>query len=351
MSMDNQTIDTRQFSSPFFFFRSLSITFLAGWLIAIFLYTISIEKSFYSAVLFSQIMGFSICTCIHLALYLVRPSRYLFLYPTVAAGLVCGIMVAFSLFSVFCNIPLDSSSILRRIFLALCFGTIISLFFIINRKLTAITTRLQEEQIRALENEKNMLQARFKLLQAQIEPHFLFNTLANIEGLLTRDVKTAGTMLNNLTHYLRASLKKSRKTRIPLKEELEMVRAYLEIFRVRMRERLRYRLECDEKLNDVYVPPMLIQPLVENSILHGLEPKPEGGEIIVSVRWSKEGLRIEVADTGQGLGQTEKQGLGLSNVRERLILYYGEKATLHIEENQPGGVRIIMEAPCELPPS
>ena len=125
-----------------------------------------------------------------------------------------------------------------------------------------------------------------------------------------------------------------------------MVQAYLEIFAIRMGKRLCYQIEAEAGLESVSVPAMLIQPLVENSILHGLESKPEGGEILVKATRRDNRIRLEVADTGLGLGSNEKQGLGLTNVRERLKLYYGEKATMQVKENLPTGLRVILEAPC-----
>ena len=344
--MDNQELDPRQFSSFAHYLTSLTITFFANCCIAVLLHVLGYGKSFSWTLLFSHTMGFSICSCIHLALYIVRPSRYSFVYPTIGVGLVGGTLAAIGLLKTFTDIPFDFSLFWQSIFLGLSFGAVISLFFIIRKKLALTRSELQEEQIKALENEKNALQTRLKLLQAQIEPHFLFNTLANIEGLLASDVKTAGTMLSNLTFYLRASLKKTRNTSITLQEELKMVRAYLDIFRIRMGERLCYKIEVEDGLEGISVPAMLIQPLVENSILHGLEPKPEGGEIIISAKRADGRLRLEVADTGSGLGSNEQQGLGLANVRERLGLYYSGDATMRVEENQPTGLQVIMEVPC-----
>ena len=296
-------------------------------------------------------MGLSICTAINLALFIVRPRRYWHLYITVGAGLVCGILMVIFLFHVFSDNAYHLSSVWKALFLGISLTLPVSAFFIIKHKLSIARFKLQKEEIKALGNEKTALQSRLKLLQAQIEPHFLFNTLANIEGLQKKDGATARAMLNNLTCYLRTSLKKTRKTSITLKEELATIRAYLEIFQIRMGKRLCYRIEADHSLHDVSVPPMLIQPLVENAILHGLAPKAKGGEIRVIAGRIGSKMQLEVSDSGVGLDLKEKQGVGLANVKERLALHYNGAATMVMEANQPTGLRIIIEIPCELPRS
>ncbi len=144
---------------------------------------------------------------------------------------------------------------------------------------------------------------------------------------------------------MRGSLEKGRKTETSLKEELEMVRAYLDIYKIRMGNRLHFSVQTDTGLDAIAVPPMLLQPLVENAIRHGLEPKPEGGEIIVRANYHEKQIQLEVADTGLGLLNTEKQGIGLSNVKERFSLFFGDEASMRMEENDPSGLRIIMESP------
>ncbi|MCP4579492.1 MAG: hypothetical protein GY846_24735 [Deltaproteobacteria bacterium] len=275
--MENQTLDPQIFASPGRFFKALIIAVFVSLFIGFFLHTFVLNGSLYDHLMLSLAMGLSICTCINLALFIVRPRRYGYLYITVGAGLICGILIVISLFHVFSDNAYHLTSVWKALFLGVSLTIPVSTFFIIKHKLSDTRFKLQKEQIKALGNEKNALQSRLKLLQAQIEPHFLFNTLANIEGLQKKDGATAGVMLNNLTCYLRTSLKKTRKTSITLKEELTTIRAYLEIFQVRMGKRLSYRIEADDSLNDVSIPPMLIQPLVENSILHGLAPKEKGG--------------------------------------------------------------------------
>ncbi|HIP40436.1 MAG TPA: hypothetical protein EYG88_13890 [Desulfocapsa sulfexigens] len=347
MTNNSRVIDPGYFYSLPKFLTGLTITFLINCFIALFLYILDYGDSLSQSMMFSQVIGLSICSSVHLALFFRKPSRYPMLYLTVGIGLISGLLIAIFVLKVVFSTPIESILFGELIFLGLSFGAVISLFFIIQKKLTDTTNKLQEEQVKTLENEKNILQARLKLLQAQIEPHFLFNTLANIEGLLADDVDTAREMLRNLTFYLRGSLEKGRKTETSLKEELEMVRAYLDIYKIRMGDRLHFSLQAEPELDNFSVPPMLLQPLVENSILHGLEPKPAGGEISVRASQLGKQIRLEVADTGLGLGNTEKQGIGLSNVKERLTLFFGDEANMKMEENHPSGLRIIMEIPCK----
>ncbi len=349
--MKKKEFDSEQFISLAYALRTLLITVFINCLIAFFLYVLEYDESFYTLLVISQIIGLSICSCIHVALRLFRPQHYLTLYPTIAAGIASGILLSLAVIPFFSDVALTSDFHKKTAFLGLSFGTIISLFFIFKKHLRNTENQLQEEQIKLLKSEKNALQMRLSLLQAQIEPHFLFNTLANVEGLLRQDVDSAEAMLQNLTRYLRSSLSKSRKSSVSLKEEMEMIRAYLEIFQIRMGKRLHFQIESDPQLNEIAVPPMLLQPLVENSILHGLEPKVEGGKIAITAQQHSDKMLLEVKDTGMGFETENNQGIGLANVKERLQLFYGDKATLQISKNTPCGLRIRMEVPCLLPQS
>jgi LytS/YehU family sensor histidine kinase len=154
-------------------------------------------------------------------------------------------------------------------------------------------------------------------------------------------------MLLDFTRYLRTSLVKSRGQHTTLGHELEMIGAYLNIFKVRMADRLKFSLKLPDHLKDVAFPPMLLQPLVENAIKHGLEPKVEGGEIRVEAEEENGLLRLAVVDTGMGIHGDYHSGLGLDNVRERLESLYDHRARFILEENQPCGVRAILEVPHE----
>lgn len=199
-----------------------------------------------------------------------------------------------------------------------------------------------------------LAEARLSALQAQIEPHFLYNTLANVVGLIDTDPAQARHMLERFIDYLRASLAASRAGSAQLGAELDMAAAYLDVLGVRMGARLRYRFEIDEGCRDVVIAPMLIQPVIENAVAHGLEPKVEGGQIRVRAFVREARLCIEIADTGAGLSGAPPKpggGVGLSNLRARLRSLYGGQAQVQLLENQPCGITVRLLLPLKETPT
>ncbi len=197
--------------------------------------------------------------------------------------------------------------------------------------------------------EKRATEAQLKLLQAQIEPHFLFNTLANVQSLMDHDLPRARQMLASFTEYLRASLKTLRRDDSAVADELELARSYLELLQARMDDRLRFDIDADEAARQQPLPPLLLQPLVENAVVHGLEPSIEGGRVSVSARVQGERLVLEVLDDGRGPETPPSparrgNGVALQNIRERLLARYGERAHLSIEPAHPG-TRARIELP------
>ncbi|MEK8053261.1 histidine kinase [Ideonella sp. DXS22W] len=204
---------------------------------------------------------------------------------------------------------------------------------------------------------RQVVEARMAAMQAQIEPHFLFNTLASIDHLIEVDPQRASQMQKNLIALLRASMPTMRETAgvggadgsppRDLGRELAVIRPYLEILKVRMEERLSTTLDVPDGLLSAEFPAMMVQTLVENAIKHGLEPKPEGGHLGVKAEILHGKLAVTVADTGLGFGRaaTAGTGVGLANIRERLQLLYGPKAALTIAENPGGGTRVTISVP------
>ncbi len=197
--------------------------------------------------------------------------------------------------------------------------------------------------------EKRATEAQLKLLQAQIEPHFLFNTLANVQSLMDHDLPRARQMLGSFTDYLRASLGTLRREHSTVADELELARSYLELLQARMDDRLRYSIDADEAARALPLPPLLLQPLVENAVVHGLEPSIDGGSVHVTARVRDGRLVLEVHDDGRGpdaAPATGRRGNGvaLQNVRERLLARYGDAASLGLEPAQPG-TRARIELP------
>jgi signal transduction histidine kinase len=210
---------------------------------------------------------------------------------------------------------------------------------------------LQQQQI--AEAGQLLAEARLRTLQAQIEPHFLYNTLANVVSLIGSEPDRARHMLERLIDFLRASLSASRAEQATLGAELDQAGAYLDLLAVRMGARLRWRIEADADCRVLPIAPMLIQPLVENAIMHGIEPKVDGGEIVVRASCAEGVLRIEVSDDGMGLGSAAPRpggGVGLSNLRERLRSLHGAGAQLQLLENQAAGVTSRLLLPLPPPP-
>ena len=195
--------------------------------------------------------------------------------------------------------------------------------------------------------QRQVVEARMAAMQAQVEPHFLFNTLASIDHLIEVDPPRASRMQKNLIALLRASMPAMRDKATNLGRELEVVRPYLEILKVRMEERLQPQVDVPEGLYSAGFPPMMLQSLVENAIKHGLEPKADGGALSVSAEVAHGKLHVSVADTGVGFARaaTAGTGTGLSNIRERLKLIYGDAAELRIAPNAPTGTRVTIVVP------
>jgi signal transduction histidine kinase len=199
---------------------------------------------------------------------------------------------------------------------------------------------------------RQVSEAQVQLMQAQVEPHFLFNTLASVEYLIETDPPLAAKMQRSLIAYLRAvvpQMRENSKT-TNLGREADMVRAYLDLLKMRMEERLEVDFEMPEGLRTASFPPMMLQTVVENAIKHGLEVKAEGGLLQFRAEVAHNKLRVTVSDTGLGFGATPSKGtgLGLQNIRERLKLIYKDQAQIIITPNQPSGVCVTIEVPYEL---
>ncbi|OZB58261.1 MAG: sensor histidine kinase [Lysobacterales bacterium 14-68-21] len=212
-----------------------------------------------------------------------------------------------------------------------------------------VAERRQQEQRAAAQTatEKELTVARLNLLHAQVEPHFLYNTLASAQLLTRSEPAQADRMLGHLIQYLRHSLPSADESLSTLGDELERTRAYLEIIRIRMGARLAMEMDVPDALRAIAMPPMMLQTLVENAIKHGLEPKPGGGTIWIFARRDEDRVMVTVADNGRGFGvATGGTGIGLKNVRERLRLLYGERASLAVVANVPEGVAATITVPA-----
>jgi hypothetical protein len=197
--------------------------------------------------------------------------------------------------------------------------------------------------------ERRLTEAQMAALQAQVEPHFLFNTLALIGRLIETDPPEAAKVHAHLIAYLRSSLPQMRSSGgATLGKQLELSRAYLAIMQARMKERLAVRFEVPDFLSSSPFPPMMLQTLIENAIKHGLEPKIEGGTILVRARVDGATLVVDVCDDGIGIDLHADDGVGLANIRERLQLLYGNQAELVIEAPPGGGACASVRIPYKM---
>jgi hypothetical protein len=275
----------------------------------------------------------------------------------VGIGAFCGITLAQVLLRRTSPVEVLGSGLFTTILIYAVCSTIIigGMLLLVERRVArAPAAARQQEQIATAS--RLLAEARLRALQAQIEPHFLYNTLANVLSLIDTRPEQARHMLARFIDYLRASLAASRAESATLGGELDQIGAYLDVLAVRMGERLRYRIESDPACRLLPIAPMLLQPLVENAVMHGIEPKLEGGEIVVRTRIEDGVLCVEVADSGMGLGMAPPRsggGVGLSNLRERVRQLNGPQAQLQLFDNQPCGVtaRLLLPLTLTVPPS
>jgi len=227
--------------------------------------------------------------------------------------------------------------------LGIGFGCMVLWVYIFRERESRHAAQLANAEAMRHQLEKNVLEARLALMQAQVEPHFLFNTLANVQHLVETDPPAASQMLESLIQYLRAALPRMREDASTVGREAEMARAFLEIHRMRMGARLEFEIDVPAGLADRPFPPMMLITLVENALKHGIDPCCEAGRITVRAREEGGKLRYGVADTGLGISTKKGTGVGLANIRERLKTLHGCNARLVLEENEPRGVVATIE--------
>lgn len=243
------------------------------------------------------------------------------------------------------------------------FSTLYVAFFayLIAAKIIVRKSEESEAKVRVATNnaehealERQLVQARLKLLQAQVEPHFLFNTLAAVDYLIETDPPRASVMQKQLITYLRGALPQMREDSSTLGRELSLVRAYLELLKMRIEDRLDFVIDVPDALFKADFPPMVLQSIIENAIKHGIEPKPEGGQITIHAQARDGNLWVDVVDTGVGLpegdvfGKTSNGGgLGLDNIRKRLALLYPNASRIELRSEIPSGTSVRIMVPFQ----
>lgn len=253
---------------------------------------------------------------------------------------VLGVLVLLSL-GIRWRVPERAEREALALVLALgCALLVTLLWFLVTWRAGQIESRLREQA----EREQAIEMAR-RLSAAQLEPHFLFNTLASLQHWVQTRDERAAPLLEALTGYLRATLPLFNRPLLALGEELLAVERYLQVMQARLGARLQWRIEVDEDLRQALLPPGLVLTLVENAVLHGVEPQLAGAEVRVAARVQASQLELEVADTGAGAATPLREGLGLSNLRQRLQLACGDAAKLSLGPVPGGGFRAHLQLP------
>ena len=313
--------------------------------------------------LYSQCIGLAIWGLIdlgRLALTPDEPRQWRRLFGIVPVGVVLGYLGGTLVADTLLGKPgqgmamLQSGQGLGLLLMSLAVGAVCTYYFLSQARLASVREEAARASAQAEAAQRQAAESQLKLLQTQLEPHMLFNTLANLRVLVGLDPARAQTMLDHLIAYLRATLGASRATLHPLQHEFDRVADYLALMAVRMGPRLSYQLDLPAELASVSVPPLLLQPLVENSIRHGLEPKLDGGHITVQALRQGTQLVLTVSDTGLGCPATptppatpRSGGFGLAQVRERLHTCYSDQAAIEIVAIPSGGTRVSISFPLK----
>jgi|WetSurMetagenome_2_1015567.scaffolds.fasta_scaffold89567_2 sensor histidine kinase YesM len=319
-----------------------------NFVIALFLTLIIDKLPFFVSVVYSQSIGLSICSIsILIGLRLnTYQTNFKIALISIIFGMPIGLFIArLILGQDIALIWQEEKTLSISLITTLIFAPLLSYLFYSRIVLLELKATLQEEKLQRMHQEKSLTETQLRLLQAQIEPHFLFNTLSNILSLIDSQPTQAAQMLQRLTQYLRVSLLQTRQLSSTLAEEIELIRNYLDIYQLRMGQRLTYQIKLPEELQQFHLPPLLLQPLVENAIKHGLEYKIEGGQIIIKIIQKNQKVIINITDTGIGIKTFQSSGFGLQNIRQRLQSLYGKSAQL-IFKQHPQGTTVILELPC-----
>jgi sensor histidine kinase YesM len=308
-------------------------------------------RPFWQPLITAHCYGLAIAYCVNVVKPWDRAKPILWLMLAVLAGSLIGVVLVIV-------VKGYSLEYVQERFLFFCFnvvlawynGLLISLIFYVKFRETRATAALHKAEAERHLLSRQAVEAELKLMQAQVEPHFLFNTLASVQYLTETDPTQASRLLGHLIGYLRAALPQLRAASTTLGKEAELAREYLSILQMRVGPRLSFSVEVPGELREHAFPPNLLISLVENAIKHGIEPSPTGGTVSVRARHEGDALVVEVTDTGRGLGfaSTNGEGVGLSNVRERLAALYGPRGRFTLAAGEPRGARATLVLPFEL---
>ncbi|MGQ5523530.1 sensor histidine kinase [Chitinimonas sp. PSY-7] len=332
--------------------RNLLITLLVNTLAGIF-FSLTSESPPWRVMLTTHTVGVSVFVALTLTFTVIKPSparEPLYFMGAITVGGVLGLAINWlvRLDEVAWMVIEYPRYLLASLIVMMLSAAVVASVLWGREKIGRLEAAYHAEQAKRGSQDKMLVQAQLRMLQAQIEPHFLFNTLASVQSLIDASPTTAKQMLGLFNDYLRASLARTRDTKATVRQELELLRTYLGIFQIRMADRLKFEIACPATLQDALLPPMLLQPLVENAIRHGLEPKIEGGTVYITVSVQAEQLIADIVDDGLGLpAGVYGGGVGLANVHARLNTLYGSQAQLVLSSQPEGGVRARISLPLE----
>ena len=298
------------------------------------------------------IVGASIFAAVAAAIFLPAKSnawKHAMLVVSIALGALGGEL----LLLLRVPLPADTSAaavLSSRVARWLVVAGLAYLYFVFRRQAAEAADKIHHSELQRIELDRQMTEAQLASLRAQIEPHFLFNTLANVQQLYRMDPGRGRKMLASFIAYLRSVLPQMRHDETALKHEVELARTYLDVLQVRMGGRLKVSFDVPEELAQLAFPPLALSTLTENAIKHGLNPLPEGGAIEISARIEGTQLKVSVADTGAGLRGSGGTGAGVANLRARLAVLYGNAANLALEANEPRGIRATIAVPVRTVP-
>ncbi|MCP4688176.1 MAG: hypothetical protein GY859_09005 [Desulfobacterales bacterium] len=334
-----------------FFFGYYPVLLIITFFFSVFLSTFDWEpKPHYSRIFLEiQLQIILIFFFIVFSLRVLKPTRPVIRLLIITTVMILGVLVWNAYLSVAYGLaPFPFSGSPRATRLALIqigSGFFIAWCFVLAERYSISETRLDREKRKRISDEKTLLENHLKLLQAQIEPQFLFNILKSIVQTRDVDYEKAKAMQLSLIEYLRSSLAKARAASQSLADEIDLVRAYIEIYKIRMGGGLEYTIEIDEDIQRTPFPPMLLQPLVENAVKHGLKPNGQGGRISIRGAGIDDVIRLEIADEGPGMSGSDPLGPGLSNIEARIHSFYSGKGEMRLEQNHPAGLKVVIEAP------
>jgi sensor histidine kinase YesM len=325
-------------------FISTLTSILFNTAIAGLLTLVGFEHSFWINLIFSQCIGFSIYAINATVICHISDTRRRLwvLALTFPVSIIFGVTLAAWITGTLAwNDPRAWISVVIGLF----FGGIGGITYFLSMRIEKLDAEVKLRRMNEIESEKRQLEAHLKLLQAQIEPHFLFNTLANVSSLIETDAALARRLLERLIDWLRIALARARSDKATLDDELDMLENYLQILKIRFGDRLNWRFEVSEKARFVTFPPMLLQPLVENAVRHGIEPKLGGGSLRITAQSDENKLTVSVHDDGVGFSSDAQFGAGLENVHARLTALFGKSGNLVLESNADAGLTVTLEIP------